>query len=712
MTTEQFDRAPVAGGSISCRRTLPGGRNDGGGGGDLDISVREENTLSVSSSFQPAVPIASSEKARLSVGVGQKRGRAQKKRAKKIKDKMRELCLEAAAVVSTTAAYAGAGTASVNQGPPHTSFDVSGSYDRGTADCSDGNLSVENHRGDKGTSDTQGLTLSPRFARAATDLIALARVRVPCKRCCKTPALLSGREECSEVGASLASETASSSSNAEDTVATVAAAKVATNAAAAAATTPAALSPPSPNSAELLQNERVCGNGPTVAMKETAGSSAANEGAGGSLKGLSSVDPCDADGLPPASAVCENENIEGNGALARVLVEGRGMHEQQHRQGAEEIHVLENRSRGGALESAAISEEGPLGDKDAVPRYKKTRRGKRAGGASNRRRGPKPKAKVRSGETPVTAHDAGRVDGKDTTLRGVTREGTVAPPTLPLRDAGIQTHEEGPHALAEGESGDRNSPGDTATCCDNGRDEDGVCSCTSCSVDIAALECAALMSLRDLRSLIASPTTARGQTGADSLVESRLQSSGVLESLVALCAPYPWAPIPLLHGTFPGGLPVCTWETPEHVGGQEAHGEVASAVDTPSRSVSTCSSMISAEGVHVDDAVHAATSRNGATVATRTTAAFGGLRGAGSREAVMEGALSVLSRAFEDPKNRDYVLRIDGATPLVRSVFRENCVHSNVYIHGSSILSVKFCTCCECIVVASKKTQLTTLELT
>lgn len=535
------------------------------------------------------MPRATEENARHPVG--QRRGRAQKKRAKKIKDKMRELCLEAAAAAVSTS---GEENASVNQGP-HTFSDVSERV-FGLADCSDGNQSVGIHRGNRETSDTQGIPLCPRFVRAATDLVALARVRAPCQRCFKTPVLL-------------ASESASSSSNTEDTAA---AARVATDAAA----TPAALSRSSP---ELLQTECVRGNGTRVAMEEPGGSPAAN----GSRKGISSVDhPCDAGELPPPSA-------EGNGALMGGLVDGRGIHEK--------AHVLENRSQGGALESAGIYKEGPLGDRNAVPRYKKTRRGKRAGGASNRRRGHKANEKVRTDETSAAANDAGRGEGTDAGL-------TV----VPLREVGMLSHEEGAR-------GDRNSPGDMASYGDNGHDQDGVCRCTSsCSFDIAAMECAALASLRDLRSMLASPTTARGQTGVDSLLESRLQSSGVLESLVALCAPYPWAPIPLRHGTFPGGLPVRTWGTPEDAG---AHGEVANAVETP-RSVS-------AEGVHVDDAVNAAASRNGAT---RTkTAVCGGLRGAGSREAVMEGALRILSTALEEPKNRDYVLRIDGATPLVRT---------------------------------------------
>lgn len=526
--------------------------------------------------------------------VGQRRGRAQKKRAKKIKDKMRELCLEAAAAaaVSAPAANAGEENASVNQGP-HTFSDVS---ERGLADCSDGNQSVGNQHGNRETSDTQGLQICPRFVRAATDLVAMAQVRAPCQRCFKTPVLL-------------ASESASSSSKTEDTVAV---ARAATGAAA----TPAALSCPSP---EPLQIECVCGNGTGAAMKETGGSFAAS----GSRKGLSSVDPpCDADELPPTS-------VEGNGtAFAKGV--------------RKKAHVLKNRSRGEALESAGSCKEGPLDGSNAVPHYKKTRRGKRAGGASNRRRGHKANAKVISGETPDAANDAGQGEGKAAGL-------TVVP---------LIAHEEGLH-------GDRNSPEDMASYGDNRRNQDGVCRCTSSSsVDIAAMECAALTSLRYLRSMIGSPTTARSQKGVDSLEESCLQSSGVLESLVALCAPYPWEPIPLLHGDFPRGLSVRAWETPEDAG---AHGKVENAVETQSRSVS---SVISAGGVHVDDAVNATVSRNGAT---RTKAAVcSGLRGAGSREAVMEGALRTLSTAFEEPKNRDYVLRIDGATPLVRT--RTTCI--------------------------------------
>ncbi|CAN0277937.1 unnamed protein product, partial [Ectocarpus sp. 12 AP-2014] len=256
----------------------------------------------------------------------------------------------------------------------------------------------------------------------------------------------------------------------------------------------------------------------------------------------------------------------------------------------------------------------------------------------------------------------------------------------------------------------------------------------SSSRGMAAIEAAAWRSLRDLHAMcpaasapspsravsftdvLSAPRSANG--GGSSAVagatttanenmalrlRSQAKSRGVLDSLVAICAPFPWTPVvPQLNAAAaseqepaaaataanPGvanacstGLPSSSCSsspsTPSTAGAGTGAGR-ATAASTPTASMafpSPAGSTPTAPGGNGgsggQDQGNRAKKETAASGEGAAASAAAGEGNGGGREAMTESALEVLLASLADePDNRDHVLRIDGGAPLVDCLFR------------------------------------------
>lgn len=277
--------------------------------------------------------------------------------------------------------------------------------------------------------------------------------------------------------------------------------------------------------------------------------------------------------------------------------------------------------------------------------------------------------------------------------------------------------------------------------------------------DVAALECVAWRSLRDLHAMCASSarypasasapavvvpgcsqssgprspsscsnrsdaTGAAGNTSSNANAPNRLRlqvrTRGVLESLVAICAPFPWTPVdpPLgavsaveegrtrqgcvvsdaavgaTSSTNPASADAAPPGDTMQIAGNTSVDMASAAAAAASASVTSggCHSKAQRRGPqncehdhhhhhhhHHRGVSHAAAAtipracnqrgaeekgRNGR--AKQEGARSRGDCGSGGREAMTESALAVLLTVLADePRNRDYVLKMDGGAPLV-----------------------------------------------
>lgn len=277
--------------------------------------------------------------------------------------------------------------------------------------------------------------------------------------------------------------------------------------------------------------------------------------------------------------------------------------------------------------------------------------------------------------------------------------------------------------------------------------------------DVAALEGAAWRSLQDLHAMCPSPACYPASASASAMVavpgcsqqpsparspssgsngsgaagatekavstadaphhrlRRQVRARGVLDSLVAICAPFPWTPVDPPLGTISaakegrslrgcavassGGAAVAATSSTNPAGAAAALPGDA-GVDTGSASDQSggCYPETQRAGSHnceherhqhqhhqgVSQAAMAtlprawkggrAAEENGRSVrAKKNDAGSGGDCGSGGREAMTESALAVLlAMLAEEPSNRAYVLKMDGGAPLVS---RWWCLRSN-----------------------------------
>lgn len=378
---------------------------------------------------------------------------------------------------------------------------------------------------------------------------------------------------------------------------------------------------------------------------------------------------------------------------------------------------------------------------------KKTRRGKRAGGAINRRRGAKERAAGRAQDVSSTAAIVSSTHVANTVADTAPNRQEDATPSERSGETrqGVQATKIG--STAEGVSvgvGGRGYVAESATSPDRG----------SAVLSLPALEHAALRSVRDLLIMLISSTSSaaavseKGQGGRASLLSSTVHSGatlsakaclqtqlrhrGILESLVVLCAPLPWSPVRFaLQGcgrhfstTSPSSslLPLPSKEAhvsptdegtvtlsedsrceatprPPVSGPVNPHNVDAEKASRAAAVVGVCAkksgekeqggavlSALRKHSTQPSSRVPASPARAPATPVenpgTPTLSIMGkghgravadaGSRGGnavvadcGRRELLIALVLCVLGEALEEPRNREYVLGMDGAAPLV-----------------------------------------------
>ncbi|CAB1096330.1 unnamed protein product [Ectocarpus sp. CCAP 1310/34] len=256
----------------------------------------------------------------------------------------------------------------------------------------------------------------------------------------------------------------------------------------------------------------------------------------------------------------------------------------------------------------------------------------------------------------------------------------------------------------------------------------------SSSQGMAAIEAAAWRSLRDLQAMcpaasapfpsravsftdvfsappsangggysaVAGATTTANENMAQRL-RSQAKSRGVLDSLVAICAPFPWTPVvPQLNAAAaseqepdaaataanPGvanacstGLPPSSCSsspsTPSTAGASTGAGRAPAAstltasMAFPSPAGSTPTAPGGNGGSGGQDQGNRVKEETAASGEGAAASAAAGEGNGGGREAMTESALEVLLASLADePGNRDHVLRIDGGAPLVDCLFR------------------------------------------
>lgn len=684
----------------------------------------------------------------------QKRGRAQKKRARKIKETMRQFCREvAAAAVAGRAVTRLAGTESTPSGS-------SGATTAGSG------LSNE----------APAVTPWPRLERAARDLSALAWARLQQR---KDVSVDSGGDSLRArpvvSSSSVTPPTAPSTENNDAGTVSVVGVEVVAN-------------------LGVEDSKKIEATGGT----DLPSGKAPYEGcAAGQDKGIPRGVKCTgsaAHGEPGQLLIVQSptfaeigegstiNNAESStvlGTAAAATAEAAGASKGNH-EALADSHVAN------VEDSVALPTDGKVaaGDGDpgqanqqrestaAPPSHRKTRRGKRAGGAINRRRGAKERAaccaRYSAENATVTATRAtgtslaeeGTGEEGEAGERGerllTERESAVVPISRGVAPEAAPAEEAMARQLLHGEAGPvswRGGCGGGNTCREGGGGsgfsswcnvgsvsvrvgEDVVPSSSKCSsLDLAVLEAAALRSIRELCGMFSSSVSSSssrtekavvGGRGCSSAVSgsgsaaalsaptpcgggsSRLQSQarkthGLLESLVMLCAPFPWTPAslapapvrscccrPVHDPSLPtlasssvddnGQSPVPALSTAACKGnGGGSNTPVAQCRATGSSDSSFTVGRPPAAGDEKGDIGPARTrgrcggyearSRSSGGEARGVSAAcanVGGLGVASAREALTESALVVLLTALGEADNREHVLRIDAGAPLVR----------------------------------------------
>lgn len=683
----------------------------------------------------------------------QKRGRAQKKRARKVKDKMRHICIEAAVAEAAAAADCRVAFST----PKATNVKNEGS----SSPVRNGSIDAGSRRSPKkdgGHNGSKTLTLTPwpKLERAAKDLAILAWARTRQQRGGAPLAVAAVGSE----GAAIRQEAAEGSR--EETL-----------------TVPTAVT--EDNATVAFENEK----SRVVAMKSTdakegqligedlmTSHSIAHEG---SAVGVYSMD--ERASLPVSEPVepAHFENRSGAapklvaGALASdeaaplvspALLEVGGDTKAACATGTVVgaiigLNTNTNKviSAGGCVsevetEAVSVAAEVVCGEYDPggadkslsanVLVHKKTRRGKRSGGAINRRRGAKERAASRLSASqqastsnefePCSKKVAGTEEGDKVCLLAV-KPSSIAMPSsqypvgekLAKLGPNCRAPVEGLHISCDGAEGCASD----AECESRGGNR-GVSIASAATVNsrtlngeswlghVPAFECAAAKAIRELSVMVstlstpsASPSSKVEVTNRHSLplrvtaptsappaggvgrFQSQIRTRGVLESLLVICAPFPWIPVltalasdssTRAMGDFPPNSPPLENGSTLRASSLklEAGGRVVNSPAPPlpeSTEVFNFSDSIKVPSVggergdnstprmcKADRELPPASHERGAGGVKPTL----GRDGSGIREVLTESALEILEIALAEPDNREYVLRVDGAAPLVR----------------------------------------------
>lgn len=736
-----MEEAGTSGGATSRRAVKEIPPTEGGGNGEVQLA------FSVSSCSATAPSAGGQEGALAGATSSQKRGRAQKKRARKVKDKMRQLCVDAAAAAGTPATAEGVGS---------TAGGVEARRE------SDGRRSLSSGDG----SGVLASTLWPKLERAARDLAALAWARA----------------QPGNINVSQTAKVRASSNDADAKSSTMLETKGDAGVpprdgeGAGKPTAVASLGdarPPSRPDQPDSKDDRMespcvkaavdgllslCGTSSEIATTGKVGNLAPD--AGEQLAQIQTLEPkglCNELGKGDAAATigCDVEppareignmgkpqpvtDIAGNCGTA--LVPANTDHDD-----TEHTAVVEFDS--GAATSPAET---------LASRHRKTRRGKRAGGAINRRRGAKERAagcirraaaqaeatiaaEGRGGTAASSSHDVvvigdmyegDDVDDSQLATPSIVVRAVDAVPPLPdvVQGTGAKYTNLG-GGPTEGTDAGRDSGGVEVECESGSKDRSqgrGDCGpaidvatppCVGrlSMVDTATLELAAVKSARELLAMFYSSTVAVGSSGKQAgksvresllpvlgtapspfpdsdgttLLQLRVRQQGVLESLVCLCAPLPWTPVPRASSSSissptqhrspisPSVAATSDILPDSGVQSQQGRGKGDASVCTVQSGVgasnSTCATTVGMSrrkcsddslGTRLGSPAPRTPSRS---AGNRTAGARrgGGSDGARVREELTESSMGVLLKALGDPGNREYVLKIDGTAPLVR----------------------------------------------
>lgn len=718
---------------------------EGGGNGEVQLA------FSVSSCSATAPTAGGQEGALAGATSSQKRGRAQKKRARKVKDKMRQLCVDAASAAGTCATAEGVGSTA-----------------GGVEACreSDGRRSLSSGGGG-------GVLASipwPKLERAARDLAALAWARaqpgkIDVSRTAKVRASSNDADAKSSTILETKGDGGVSPRDGEG-------AGKPTVVASLGDARPPLRPPEQPDSTEDMMEgpcvkaavdelSSLCGTLSEIASAGKVGDPAPD--AGEQLAQIQTLEPkgvcnevekgdasattgCDVE--PPARAIGNKGKPQPvtdiAGDCGTALVPANTDHDV-----TEHTAVVEFDS--GTANSPAET---------LASRHTKTRRGKRAGGAINRRRGAKEKAagcirraaaqaeaivaaEGQDGMAASSSHDevvigdgyeGENVDDSQLATPSIVVRAVDAAPPLPdvVQGTGaICTNLGG--GPTEGTDAGQDSGGVEVECEDGTKDRshgrgDRVPASDVATppgvgrlsmVDTATLELAAAKSARELLAILDSSAVAVGSSGkqAGKLVREslwpvlgsapspfpdsdgttrlqlRVRQRGVLESLVCLCAPLPWTPVPLAssssissptqHRSSTSPSVAATSDILPDSGVQpqrvvEGRGKGDASVCTVQSGVgastSTCATTEALSrrkcsddslGTRPGSPAPRTPSRSAGNKTARAKRG-GGSDGGRVREELTESSMGVLLKALGDAGNREYVLKIDGTAPLVR----------------------------------------------
>lgn len=409
------------------------------------------------------------------------------------------------------------------------------------------------------------------------------------------------------------------------------------------------------------------------------------------------------------------------------------------------------------------ADEQPSAESTPTPRRKKTRRGRRAGGVLNRRRGTRERAAKREAVVGFASVVTTGVPGvMDESMVLSSEEVVSADDTEAICSPALASnhHQEADKQMVISPQNEVMVKLGTTVDIPRGATVAMPASCNTFTSEshesllpLYALENAAARSIQDLRAMLtpsSSSTSESKREAWDSACTSfsantvnaenvlfQMRRRGVLESLVALCAPFPWSPVIPLLPTFGQPSPpcddarrdigrerkMCRSESVSRAPTTRTGSDVAAVEVVPLGMTAGALPGHGAECEHdqgKDGAVRGhlqvdsfntarlrptiSSSRSPPPAQPRKSAASppktargrkavdevggGGFPvGAGERkEWLMTSALSVLCEAWVEPSNVDCLFGMDGAAPVVSAV-RVTCLlavlgQPSVYVQG------------------------------
>lgn len=339
------------------------------------------------------------------------------------------------------------------------------------------------------------------------------------------------------------------------------------------------------------------------------------------------------------------------------------------------------------------------GGEAAFRAFKKTRRGKRAGGAVSRRTGAKQKAASRAPEGPDDP--------------GATWGGGKGQPTPVARAKGDEGGDGHVSSCSQPADGRRDPEALSRRAGKAGGADANACGSLGLGVHVAgrgfdaasdvpvpALEHAAVRPLRDLQRILCSVASDAGSSGKargarecarDGVSASHIASmlrlcirrAGILESILLIFAPFPWVPVASQRGASPYGLRSSemaglTVERPGMSRDEEdlACGKISATRPATVSTRGADSGPVPASGPLCPgpgepSALLSSSSESSSSSATTGARGWGrgryfpALGAVEGRDALAATALGVLAEALEDTGSLEHVLSIDGAAPVV-----------------------------------------------